>query len=62
MTAKCKLVSANDYDLFERRLNDFLASLTSDEVIVDISFATAALSGSVEYSALVHYRHTEGWT
>ncbi len=61
MTAKCKLVSATDFDLFEERLNAFLASLTDADVVVDIGFATAALGGSMEYSALVHYQHTESW-
>lgn len=61
MAVKCKLISSNDFDLFEERLNSFLASLASDDVVVDIGFATVALVGSVEYSALVHYQHTEGW-
>lgn len=61
MAVKCKLISASDFDLFEERLNSFLASLTSDDVVVDIGFATVALVGSVEYSALVQYQHTEAW-
>lgn len=61
MAAKCKLISSNDFDLFEERLNAFLATLTNDEVVVDIGFATAALANSVEYSALVQYRQTESW-
>lgn len=61
MTAKFKLVSSNNFDLFEERLNDFVASLSANDLIVDIKFATAALSSSVEYSALVHYQHTEEW-
>ena len=61
MAAKCKLISATNFDLFEERLNAFLASLTDTDVVVDIGFATAALGSNVEYSALVHYRPTEGW-
>ena len=61
VAAKCKLVSATDFDLFEERLNAFLASLTDTDVIVDIGFATTSLGSNVEYSALVHYRPTEGW-
>ena len=61
MAAKCKLISSNDFDLFEERLNAFLATLSAEEVVVDIGFATAVLANSVEYSALVQYRQTESW-
>lgn len=61
MAAKCKLISSNDFDLFEERLNAFLATLTTEEVVVDIGFVTVALAASVEYSALVQYRQTESW-
>lgn len=61
MNAKFKLISSNSYDLFEDRLNEFVASLSTNALIVDIRFATAALSSSVEYSALVYYQHTESW-
>ena len=61
MSARVKLVSSNNFELFEERLNEFIASLSANMLIVDIKFATTALSSSVEYSALVHYQHTEGW-
>jgi hypothetical protein len=56
-----KLISSNNFDLFEERLNEFVAGLSSDVLIVDVKFSTAALSSSVEYSALVHFQQTEGW-
>lgn len=63
MDAKFKLISANSVDLFEERLQRFIDSLDVDDIIVDISFTTAALSAStIEYSALVHYKPTQGWT
>ena len=62
MSVKFKLVSSNSYDLFEERLNEFITSLPANTLIVDIKFSTAALSTSVEYSALVHYQHTESWS
>lgn len=56
-----KLISSNNLDLFEQRLNDFMASLARDDVVVDVKFSTAALETTVEYSALVHYQRTEAW-
>lgn len=61
MEPKFKLISSNNFDLFETRLNDFIASLDRDTVIVDVEFATAALEASIEFSALVHYQETESW-
>ena len=58
---KCKLVSSNNFDLFQERLNEFIASLGVDDLIVDIKFSTAALGTTVEYSALVQYQATESW-
>lgn len=61
MEAKFKLISSNNFELFENRLNDFIASLDRDDVVVDVKFATAALNTTIEFSALVHYQHTESW-
>ncbi len=58
MSPRFKLVSSNNFDLFEERLNEFVESLPMDSTIVDIKFATAALHTTVEYSALVHYQQT----
>lgn len=61
MEPKFKLVSSNNFDLFEERLNDFVAALDRDDVIVDVKFSTTALEMTIEYSALVHYQRTERW-
>ncbi|MEJ2288001.1 MAG: hypothetical protein P8Y02_05020 [Deinococcales bacterium] len=61
MEPKFKLISSNNYELFETRLNDFIQSLDRDTVIVDVKFATSALETTVEFSALVHYQETESW-
>ena len=61
MEPKFKLISSNNYELFETRLNDFIGSLDRDAVIVDIKFSTTALETTVEFSALVHYQETESW-
>ena len=61
MKAKFKLVSSNNYELFQERLDSFVASLADDDVIVDIEFSTAALDTTVEFSALIHYQQTEPW-
>jgi hypothetical protein len=61
MSPRFKLISSNNFDLFEERLNEFAESLPMNNVIVDIKFATAALHTTVEYSALVQYQQAEGW-
>lgn len=61
MKPKFKLISSNNFDLFEERLENFVASLSDDDVIVDVSFSTSALDTTVEYSALIHYQPTEPW-
>ena len=61
MEAKFKLISSNNFELFENRLNDFIGSLDRDDVVVDVKFATAALNTTIEFSALVHYQQTESW-
>lgn len=61
MNAKFKLISSNNFELFEERLDDFVAGLGKDDVIVDVKFSTAALDTTIEYSALIHYQRTESW-
>jgi hypothetical protein len=60
MNPKFKLISSNNFDLFEERLNEFVESLPTGNMIVEVKFATAALHTTVEYSALVH-QQTEAW-
>ncbi len=62
MDPKFVLISSNDHDLFEQRLRDFVDSLSRDDVLVDIKFSTAPLSGGgVEFSALIHFQETSSW-
>jgi hypothetical protein len=61
MVAKFKLISSNNFELFESRLNEFIESLDRDDVVVDVKFSTTALNTTVEFSALVHYQATESW-
>lgn len=61
MDVNFKLVTSNSVEHFERRLNDFIAGLSRDDIVVDVKFSTAATSGGVEYSALVHYQTTSEW-
>lgn len=61
MKAKFKVISSNNYDLFQERLDQFVSSLGNDDVIVDIEFSTAALETTIEFSALIHYQQTEPW-
>jgi hypothetical protein len=59
MSPRFKLISSNNFDLFEERLNEFVESLPMDNEVVDIKFATAALHTTVEYSALIHYQQAQ---
>jgi hypothetical protein len=60
MSPKFKLISSNNFDLFEERLNEFVEGLPTNHVVVDIKFATAALHTTVEYTALVQYKQSPG--
>lgn len=61
MDVNFKLVTSNSVEHFERRLNEFIASLSRDDVVVDVKFSTAAYGTGVEFSALVHYQTTSEW-
>jgi hypothetical protein len=61
-TPRFKLITSNSLELFEARLHDFVDQLDRDDMIVDVKFATTALSASsVEFSALVQYQKPESW-
>lgn len=63
MDIKFKLITSNDPDMFAERLSRFTASLGLDDIIVDIQFSTTAFdSGRIEFSALIQYKETQGWT
>ena len=62
MEPKFKLISSGDVDTFEARLNHFVTSLGTDDIIVDVKFSTSMTGQSVDYSALVYYQQTESWS
>lgn len=62
MEPKFKLITSNDLDIFQDRLNAFIGSLGLDDVIVDVKFSTTSTGSGVEFSALVHYQETEAWS
>jgi hypothetical protein len=57
-----KVITSNSLELFEERLNDFVEQMNRDDIIVDVKFATTALSSTVEFSALIQYQTTESWS
>lgn len=61
MEVKLKLIGSTSPDIFEQRLNDFLASLDKDDIVVDVKFSTSPVGNQVEYNALVQYQTTDGW-
>lgn len=61
MEIKFKLIGSTSPDIFEQRLNEFMASLDKDDIVVDVKFSTSSLGSQVEYNALVHYQATDAW-
>lgn len=58
-----KLITANEVELFERRMNSFVDSLDRGDLIVDVEFTTTPLpAGGLEFSALIRFQHTENWS
>ena len=57
-----KLITSNNLDLFEERLERYLEQLDRDEVVVDVKFSTAAFGETIEFSALVQTQKTESWS
>ena len=52
-----KLISAAEVDLFEERLNRFIASLAGKAQVGDPKFTTCAgPNGTITYSALVPFK------
>lgn len=62
MEIKLKLIGSSSPDIFEERLNGFIASLDKDDIVVDVKFSTSTVGDQVEYNALVHYQATDTWT
>jgi hypothetical protein len=57
-----KLIFAPEPDLFEQRLNRFVADLGEDVVIGQMQYSTVVLpSGEVLYSVVLGYKRAHGW-
>ena len=62
MNTEFKLISSPEADLFEVRLNRFIAELGPDVALGEIKFtATSTPTGTIVYSALVAYKQVKGW-
>lgn len=56
-----RVITANDPDIFQERLNRFVEELAEDTMIVDIKFATGTQAGQQIYTALVQFKTVEAW-
>ena len=56
-----RLITGTDPDLFQERLNQTVADLPDDALIVDVLFSTAHSGRVTEYSALLYYKEVEPW-
>lgn len=56
-----KLITANDSDMFQSRLNQFIEKLADDAMIVDIKFASSSSGNQTTFSALIQYKSVEEW-
>jgi hypothetical protein len=57
-----KLIFAPEPDLFEQRLNRFVADLGENVVIGQLQYSTVVLpSGEVMYSAIIGFKRAQGW-
>lgn len=55
-----KVITANDPDIFQERLNRFVEDLPENTVLVEVRFAVAE-SASPLFAALVQYKEVEAW-
>ncbi len=57
-----KLIFAPEPDLFEQRLNRFMAELGEDVVIAQLQYSTVMMpNGEVMFSALVGFKNAKAW-
>lgn len=55
-----KVITANDQDIFQERLNRFVEDLPENTVLVEVRFAVAQ-GPSPLLAALVQYKEVEAW-
>ena len=56
------LVTANEPELFQERLNQLVQALGENTVLGEILFSTTATPGGIQFSALVQHKRVEGWS
>ncbi len=55
-----KVITGNDPDIFQERLNRFVENLPENTVLVEVRFAVSE-GPSPLFAALVHYKEVEEW-
>ncbi len=55
-----RILTANDPDILQERLNRFVEGLSEDTVLVEVRFAVSA-GPSPLYAVLVQYKEVESW-
>lgn len=55
-----KVITGNDQDIFQERLNRFVEELPENVVLVDVKFSVAE-GPSPLFAALVQYKEVEVW-
>ncbi|WP_243031131.1 hypothetical protein [Thermus altitudinis] len=55
-----KVITANDPDILQERLNRFVEDLPEDVVLVEVKFSVAD-GPSPLFAALVQYKEVEAW-
>lgn len=55
-----KVISANDPDILQERLNRFVEELPEDVVLVEVHFSVGG-GPSPLFAVLVHYKEVERW-
>lgn len=55
-----KVITGNDPDIFQERLNRFVQDLPENVVLVDVKFAVTEGSSPL-FAALVQYKEVEAW-
>lgn len=55
-----KVITANDPDILQERLNRFVEELPEEVVLVEVKFSVAQTPSPL-FAALVHYKEVEAW-
>ena len=55
-----KVITGNDPDIFQERLNRFVEGLPENVVLVEVKFSVSEGPPPL-FAALVHYKEVEAW-